>query len=151
MDTTTTKTKNSLTLSREDLTNRPLAFELKPSQREATGELSRVIASSFIKYTQKGIELSPEVDSVDSFIDLYHLHQSLLDSAESFLTDEMPFVPENRPINELLLAFATYRLTKASRAYYFESLTARDPEDTQRLKNLVQSAQRDFDNLLQSL
>lgn len=150
MDTTQIRPGNGVTLRREDLLNSPPAFESKQPRSEGKGDLARILASSFLKYSQKARRLS-EQDSVDSFIDLHGIYQELLDVAESFLRDEVPFVQDNRPINELLLRFATYRLSRASRAYYFESLTVRDVEEIAVQKAMVKECQADFDNLLQAL
>lgn len=150
MDTTQTRPGNTVTLRREDVGHFPFAFESKFRTGESKGQLARVLASSFLKYSEKARQLS-QSESVDNFIELHRLCNDFEEVAEAFLQDEIPFVQDNRPINELLLSFATYRLTRASRAYYFESLTVRDVNDISALKAIVQECQKDFDNLLQSI
>lgn len=150
MSPTQSKTGNIIALRREDIDHYPVAFEFKTTESENKGQLARVIASSFLKYSEQARQLADQ-DSIDSFIEQYKLYHELMESAENFLFEDMPFVQDNRPLNELLLNFATYRLTKASRAFYFECLTVRDVADIQSLKVVVSHCQKDFDNLLQTL
>ncbi|MBY0405791.1 MAG: hypothetical protein K2X66_17950 [Cyanobacteria bacterium] len=150
MDTRQLRSSRSITLTREDLSQSPEAFESKSNVSNEVGGFSRVIASSFLKYSEEAMGLD-ETEDVESFIKLYHLHQELMASAESFLEEELPFIQDNCPINEILLNFATYRLTKASRAFYFECLTIRDPQSIEALKTKVKQYQTEVDNLLQTL
>ena len=156
METTQIRSGTAISLRSEDIARFPLAFEPKSSSSDRmTGTLTgviaaRVIASSFLKYCQEATALL-QPDSVESFIALHHLHQELQQHAELFLQQEMPVVQDNRPLNELLLSFASFRLTQASRVYYFESLTAREPAEVETFKQKVQACQRDFDNLIQAL
>jgi hypothetical protein len=150
METTHSETANTLLLRREDIGHHPVAFELKPGEPDRHGRMARTLAASFLKYCE-AVRTLADQDSVDAFIQQHQLFEDLIVVAESFLSDEAPIIQENRPLNELLLNFATYRLTRASRVLYFESLTVRDPEATRQLKAVVKACQKDFDNLLQAL
>ncbi len=149
METTTPETSQTIALNKSLITNHPFGFELKPTSRNTKGDLAKVIASSFIRFCNRSD--IPLEESVEQFMGQYRLFNELLNEADQFLQDDIAILMNNQPINELLIKFATYRLGKMSRAYYYESLTVRDPEDVAGLKARVKLYQQDFDCLLQSI
>ncbi len=149
METTTQETSQTITLSKTLISNYPYGFELKSTSRNTKGDLAKVLASSFIRFCNRPD--IPQEESVAQFMGQYHLFHELLNEADQFLQDDITILMDNQPINELLIKFATYRLGKMSRAYYYESLTVRDPADVAGLKARVKLYQKDFDCLLQSL
>lgn len=147
MDTTETRTTQTVVLNRNQITHAPFGFEFKSISSDAKGQLAKVIASSFLKFCER----ATQPDTVEGFMEQFDVYQELLGEAEQFIQTEVAIVQDNRPLNELLLNFATYRLGKVSRAYYYESLTVRDRSEVAPLKARVKDCQKDFDNLLQSL
>jgi hypothetical protein len=150
-DTTTPSKAAAVALNRTDLHREPLAFLIREREHSRKGELAKVLASSFLKYSARSIELSAQ-DSVDSFIELNRLCRELTGEAEHFLQQEIRFILENQPLEQLLLAFASHRLNQASRTYYYETLmSGASSAAAYQLKATVLERQQDLDNLLQSL
>ena len=154
MGTTGTQNPNTYLIDKDSLSKLPPGFQFRESSFEDRvkdpDNLARLIASGFLKYASRAKRLEQQ-DDVNSFLEMHQFHEELCQLAQCFLNKEVPFVLKNRPINDLLPAFASYRLTRASQLYYFKSLEDRYPQQLQDLKALIIECQQDLDNILQSL
>lgn len=149
-----TTERQSISLDRDLLSNQSVAFEPNERLMNRRVELARVMASSFLKFTPLGgATTNPEC--AEALIQLHHLCQELECEALRFLREEghswLLLAEDSFPLNELLLQFANYRLTQASRAYYFESLLSSPEESKVALRDVVDRCRQDFDSLIQSL
>jgi hypothetical protein len=115
-----------------------------------TASFARVLASSFLKYTEEGKNLC-ETDSSNSLIALSQLHQDLSEQAQLFLNEEVPFLYEDQPVLPLLMNFALFRLKQVSRRFYFASLQNQSNTMLDDLKTIIQLRQAEYDQLLQAL
>lgn len=110
-------------------------------------DFANLLASAYLRYTEQGSQLN-EQESVQSFVTLHQLHHDLAEEAERYLNAEIPFVFEGQPIQPLLLNFAAYRITQASRQYLAETLQDKSSEEIAALKNKIQRHQAEYDAIL---
>ena len=108
-------------------------------------DFANLLASAYLRYTEQGLD---EQESVQSFVTLHQLHNDLAEEAEKYLNAEIPFVFEGQPIQPLLLNFAAYRITQASRQYLAETLQDKPLEEITMLKQKIQRYQSEYDAIL---
>jgi hypothetical protein len=108
---------------------------------------AKTLASAYLKFTAEGRQLD-ETDSPQSFVSLYSLHNNLTERADDYLDSDVPFVYEGQPIQPLLLNFAAYLLTQASRDYLVASLQDKPSEDIQAIRDRIQAHQKEYDAIL---
>ncbi len=138
-----------LTISRDALSKAVPGFIKLHETSPSTGQLAKAIASAFLKYTKEGEALSSE-DSVQSFIAQADLHRALTEDAVEFLKKETPYIYEDQPLHHLLLSFAAFRLTQASRKFYYATFQNMTHQQQSTLKKAISYCQEAYDTLLQS-
>ncbi len=150
MATTSSTRSKTVTLRREDAKRFPAAFEARGVPSGRRGELARVLASSFLKYSSQADELCD--DNVESFIRLHQFHNELLDLAVAFLNEEIRVVADGGNLDDLLLAFAGYRLSAVSRSYYESKMAGGMFEDeAMRWKKALYECQLNYNRICQAI
>ncbi|MBX2860163.1 MAG: hypothetical protein KTR14_02940 [Vampirovibrio sp.] len=137
-------------LRKEDLVRSPSAFQVQDRSIEDRHDMAGLLAASFLKYCEQAKQFC-EQDSVDGFITLNQLYKKLYVQARQYLREDIPFVMEGQPIEPLLLGFAGYRLNRASRIYYYRSISHQPDRRLAKIKAFVAACQQDLDNVMQSL
>lgn len=117
--------------------------------RNNSGQFAKALASGFLKFSTEGRRLS-QTESVQNFIQLAELHNKLTQEAHQFLKDEVPLVYEDQPIFDLLLKFAAWRLSQASRLEHFGHLRQIPPGELEQIQADTRLCQEEYDLLLQS-
>lgn len=142
----TTTTNETLTL--ELSKNSKFAKLRKELQTTTPADFSKTLASAYIKFTRQGSQLD-ENDSAQSFVSLYSLHNDLAEDAAAYLDSDVPFVYEGQPVQPLLLNFAAYRITQASRQYLVATIQDKPAEQIAEIKARIRDFQQEYDAILQ--
>lgn len=149
MASTSSTQSKTVTLRREDMKRFPAAFETRETTEDRQGELARVLASSFLKYASQTDALCE--DNVDSFIQLHQFHNELLDLATEFLQQEIRIVADGSNLDDLLLAFAGFRLSKISQCYYESRIAGMSEDETIRWKKTLYECQLNYNRICQAI
>ncbi len=137
---------SSLVLRREDLVNSLPGFSVSGTSR-SKGDFALRLVTEFLRQTgQLQVSIGNLLNQHQQLQTLQL--QTLLEEVNTFFQSELMFAVEDQPLNELVMAFAGFRVSEATRNYYVGSLKADFSVQETTLKARVIQAQQEMNQLL---
>ncbi|MBY0449030.1 MAG: hypothetical protein K2X01_00190 [Cyanobacteria bacterium] len=140
---------SSLLLRREDLVNPLPGFSVSGAAR-SKGDFALRLVTEFLRQTgqKPPAPIQNSTVSVGNLLNQHQQFQTLLEEVNTFFDSELMFAVEDQPLNEMVLAFAGFRVSEATRNYYAGSLKADFSGQESLLKARVIQTQQEMNQLL---